>query len=94
MAKKISRELKAIIATRKHIEKEAKDNKEYHLWSANNCPFCLEFTDNCSACPMFLIVGGCLRFVEEYFADGFNAPIEYILSFLIDLEDAYRRMEK
>ena len=94
----MNKTLKAIIATRKQVEAEAREGKKCHNWSPDKCPLCEEFADSCSRC-IFNIEnskGDCVHFFR-YFMNVtlcvYSTPIEYILSFLIDLEDCYQRIE-
>ena len=98
-------QLEAITATRKQVEREAREGKESHYWDEKNCIFCKyhrpeDQIRTCSECPFFPINSpGCADFfTDEIIGEGSlidyaNTPIEYILSFLIDLESCYRDME-
>lgn len=98
---KYKKQLEAVIATREFVEEKAKQN-DYHSWYSGNCPLCKVFDTNpsnsCNGCPFSQWAlgdyGGCVDFTAMYFEDVNKTPIEYILSFLIDLEDCYRRMER
>ena len=92
----MTKQLKAIIETRENVEQEARDGKEFHRWNIINCPLCIAFPNVwCIGCPMKeKDLTGCVDFFQDLgFENIIIIPIEYILSFLIDLESCYRDME-
>ena len=87
----MSKQLSAIIATRKQVEQEAREGKRYHHWNRHECPLCT-MLNGCYECPMKSLdscseLAMTFKFIEP------DIPIEYILSFLIDLESCWRDME-
>jgi len=94
-SRKMTPQLKAIIKTRKFVEEEVKEGRKTHRWNSDSCPLCDTFIPSisCRGCPMKRL-GNCVCFVYKhgFFSQAF--PIEYTLSFLIDLEDCYKRMEE
>lgn len=95
----MTKQLKAIIETREFVEREVKGGHIYHSWFLGTCALCKEFWErDCKDCPFHKLTNvrcGCQGLTYELKFDGpSRTPIEYVLSFLIDLEDCYKRMEE
>ena len=100
----MSKALEAIIKTRKWIEQEVENGNKYHIWDTRFCPLCKIFLINSSCresgeCPFYRVEEeptdwvGCASFIRSQDIAPTEIPLEYALSFMISLEDYYRREE-